>query len=631
MREPSVENSESIIFRNGLTMGGIVLLALLSMISSVFIAESSKGDAAAINLAGSLRMQSYRIATRLQDSHGADTHHAGDVAREIDQFERRLDHLWQIGAISPAAGDTKNRTLRAIESSWHDDLRSILETSATDNSPSTAYLRQVDEFVAKLDAFVMLLEQDTEAKILLLRLVQGMALFLILVLIFAAMYQLDSGVVVPLRDLVEVARKARSGDLTVRARHTGNDELGVLGHAFNLMTADLSAMYADLEARVEQQTQALRVSNRSLELLYHTARRLGESALDDADHQALLAEIEKLTGMGSVTLCLIDPATRQASRVFTTQPRPVGLPTFCSRPNCNPCLGAGATHPLDAGHELFSIPIKVQERQFGVLIVRNPGLESATAWQLPLLEAVARNIAAALRVNEQTEHRRRLALLEERAAIARELHDSLAQSLSYLKIQVGRLQLLAGGKETAAQARDIVAELREGLNSAYRQLRELIATFRLKMEHPRLEESLREVAREFSHRGQLPIELYHTDWNCALDPNEQIHVMQIVREALNNAVKHARAKRISVRLHGMHGGEAAIDIADDGIGLPAEPDRENHFGLNIMRERATQMGGVLSLHSQPDGGLRVQLRFLPAAGRRSPDSAGQPRDEVRYA
>ncbi|MCB1767497.1 MAG: type IV pili methyl-accepting chemotaxis transducer N-terminal domain-containing protein, partial [Candidatus Competibacteraceae bacterium] len=61
-----MDNSHSIILRSGLTLGGIVLLALLSMASSMFIAESSKGDAAAINLAGSLRMQSYRIATRLQ-------------------------------------------------------------------------------------------------------------------------------------------------------------------------------------------------------------------------------------------------------------------------------------------------------------------------------------------------------------------------------------------------------------------------------------------------------------------------------------------------------------------------------------------------------------------------------------
>lgn len=625
MESDLMESDESIVFRGGLTMGGIVLLALLSMISSVFIAESSKGDAAAINLAGSLRMQSYRIATRLQDSSGAG--HTEDVAREIDEFERRLDHLWRTGAISSAENDSKNRTLKVIGSFWRDTLRPILEISATDAPPSAAYLRQVDDFVVKLDAFVKLLEQDTEAKILLLRLIQGVALFMTLVLIFVAMYQLHSSVVVPLRDLVELARKVRSGDLTVRASHVGNDELGVLGHAFNLMVADLSAMYADLEARVERQTQALRVSNRSLELLYQTAKRLGESALDDAGYQALLAEIEKLTGMGSVMLCLIDATTHQATRVFSAQPRSGGWPSFCNRPHCEPCLGDGATHPLDAGNELFSIPIKDQERRFGVLVVRNPGLESAAAWQLRLLEAVARNIAAALRVNEQTEYHRRVALLEERTTIARELHDSLAQSLSYLKIQVSRLQSLSGDAETAAEARDIVAELREGLNSAYRQLRELIATFRLKMEHPRLEDSLREAAREFSHRGRLPVELDHAGWNCALDPNEQIHVMQIVREALNNAVKHARARHIRVRLHGSTHGEAVIDITDDGIGLPVESRRENHFGLNIMRERAHHLGGLLSLNSQPGEGLRVRLSFVPAACRSVPNTL----DEVRHA
>ena len=177
--------------------------------------------------------------------------------------------------------------------------------------------------------------------------------------------------------------------------------------------------------------------------------------------------------------------------------RPAAVPSFCTRPNCDVCLRDGVTHPLDFGHDAFSIPVKDQDQQFGVLIVRNPGLESVAAWQLPLLEAVARNIAAALRANEQTEHRRRLALLEERNAIARELHDSLAQSLSYLKIQISRLQTLLGGAKPTPEVRDIVAELREGLGSAYRQLRELLTTFRLKMEHPRLEDSLRDTVAEF--------------------------------------------------------------------------------------------------------------------------------------
>ena len=435
-------------------------------------------------------------------------------------------------------------------------------------------------------------------------------------LIFVAMYQLHTGVVVPLRDLVELAHKARRGDLSVRASHVGNDELGVLGHAFNLMAADLSAMYAELEARVEQQTGALRISNRSLELLYHTTRRLGETLPDEAAYRALIEDIETLTGLGSVTLCLVDSATCQAAQVFSTRTSAAAIPSFCHRPNCALCWGDGATHPLDACKDVFSIPIKDQEQQFGVLLVRNSGLEAAvTAWQLPLLETVARHIAATLRAARQAEHRWQLELLEERNALARELHDSLAQSLSYLKIQVSRLHALLSSVETAAEAHEIVTELREGLNSAYRQLRELIATFRLRMEHPRLEENLHAVVQEFSRRGQLPIELDCADWQCALKPNEQIHVMQIIREGLNNAVKHACADHIAIRLSCADRGEAVIEIRDNGVGLSLRHDGENHFGLSIMRERASHLGGTLCLQSPPTGGLWVQLCFIPAAHR----------------
>ncbi len=624
-----MESNESIILRSGLIMGGIVLLALSSMISSVFIAESSKGDAAAINLAGSLRMQSYRIATRLQDAPDDPAARAANVAREIDQFEQRLERLWRTGAISLAETDAKYQTLRAIESFWRGALRPVLESSPVDGLPPNAYLRQVDDFVVKLDAFVKLLEQATEAKILLLRLIQGSALFMILVLIFIAMYQLHTRVVTPLRDLVEWARQARGGDLSVRASHVGNDELGMLGRAFNLMAADLSAMYAELEARVEQQTQALRIKNRSLELLYQTARQLAESAPETSNYSTLLAEIEKLTGGGSVRLCLIDPPSRQATKVFSTHSslHPIETRPFCTHPNCDDCLGNGATHPLSTHRELFSIPVRDQERQFGVLIVRNPDLEAATTWQLPLLETVARQIAAALRANEQTEQRHRLALLEERNAIARELHDSLAQSLSYLKIQVSRLQSPTDGTDPVPESRAIVADLREVLNSAYRQLRELIATFRLKMEHPRLEDNLREAVQEFGRRGNLSIQLDLASWNATLDAHEQLHVLQIVREALNNAVKHARASRITVRLRVTNQGEAVIEINDNGIGLPDSCDRDGHFGLHIMRERADRLGGSLGLDSQPGNGLRVRLRFIPAARRRSPNAI----DEARYA
>ena len=179
---------------------------------------------------------------------------------------------------------------------------------------------------------------------------------------------------------------------------------------------------------------------------------------------------------------------------------------------------------------------------------------------MPLLEAVARNLAAALYVNEQAEQVQRLALLEERNAMARDLHDSLAQALSYLKIQVSRLQTSASGAAMHAETQEIIAELRQGLNNAYRQLRELITTFRLKMQHSRLEDSLRDVVQELSQQGGgLLIQLDHADWTgVVLNPNEQIHLLQIIREALNNVVKHARATQARVQLRSLEDGEVMV-------------------------------------------------------------------------
>lgn len=606
---------ESIIFRSSLTMGGIVLLALLSMFSSVFIATSSKDDAAAINLAGSLRMQSYRIITRLQQSSNVDSRPLQSVEQEINEFERRLNQLWQMDTL-PITESNNHKIFSTINNSWYNTLKPTLKTLAAGDPTPTNYLQRVDDFVKTLDEFVKLLEQNTKAKMLLLRLVQGVALVMILALILIAMYQLQTSVITPLRDLVKLANKARQGDLTVRSNHTGNDELGILGRAFNRMTIDLSVLYANLKAQVERQTQALQISNRSLELLYHTTHRLSETTPNEATYQTLITEIATLTGIQSVTLCLMQASAQQATQVFSTYPRSIAMPPFCSYPNCGRCLDDSITHQIDDSRFVLSIPIKDQEQQFGVLIIHSTYPESVAAWQLPLLEAIAHHIAATLRANEKIEQHQQLELLEERNTIARELHDSLAQSLSYLKIQVSHLNTLLKPLGITAETYGIITDLREGLNRAYRQLRELIATFRLKMEHSRLEDSLKEIVREFSQRGQLPITLDCTNWRHTLKPNEQIHAIHIVQEALNNAVKHAQARRITVRLFSTDDdSNAIIEIHDDGIGLPVHPERKDHFGLSIMRERAAYLSGTLNLDSQPAQGLRVQIKFPLSATR----------------
>ena len=131
-----------------------------------------------------------------------------------------------------------------------------------------AFVARMAAYVLDVDRLVYLIEHDLDRRIQTLRLIQGTALFAIIVVMFISLYLMHAQVIVPLADLLQCARRVRSGDFTVRAQHAGEDELGQLGQSFNYMVADLSRSYATLEAKVEEKTEQLARSNVSLEVLY---------------------------------------------------------------------------------------------------------------------------------------------------------------------------------------------------------------------------------------------------------------------------------------------------------------------------------------------------------------------------
>ena len=132
-------------------------------------------------------------------------------------------------------------------------------------------------------------------------------------------------------------------------------------------------------------------------------------------------------------------------------------------------------------------------------------------------------------------------MLQERNAIARELHDSLAQALSYLKIQATRLNK-AIDREDKITMEDVAGELREGLNNAYRQLRELLTTFRLKIDGSGLKVALESSIEQLRAQNSMNIHLDFALSNIPLTPNEEIHLLQIIREASQNSINHSGGK-----------------------------------------------------------------------------------------
>ncbi len=597
----------SIIARLGAAMLAISMMALIGMISSVIVAESTQGDAAGINLAGSLRMMSYRIISETQMHEDEGTAESlAQVKSSIAEFDKRIRSKVLVDVI-PSDGDHElNQQYESLINEWQLNLSpALIAAVEAGHTGNAEYIRQVEQFVPKIDEMVHLLERSTESKIKLLSLVQGISLFMTVLIIFIAMYDIKSNVTEPLAQLLQMAKEASQGKLDSRVYFESEDELGVLASTFNQMAEELSKIYADLEDRVQRKTAELRNSNESLQLLYRTTKRFNRDEDICARLMPVLKQLEEVTPVGPISVTLCEPNEERNYRQMTTQT--TERPADCSNQECNNCL---VTRLDQREHDTITRPIKTREAYFGEMALQYLPSQPPSQDQIQLIETIIENLGTVLSLELKAEREQQMSLLEERAVIARELHDSLAQSLSYLKMQVTRLQVLRRKEAKEEQIDDVVGELKEGLNNAYRQLRELLTTFRLTLDQPGLHPALETTVNEFSDRLGFPVQLEYAIRHQTLSPNEEIHVLQLVREALANVVKHAQATDVSVNLK-QQGDEVEVRIEDNGLGLPDGKDTTNHYGLVIMRDRATTLGGQLKVLNREGGGVCVLMRFSP--------------------
>jgi two-component system nitrate/nitrite sensor histidine kinase NarX len=604
----------SLVARLGGAIAAIALLAVLGMAVSGMVALSTQGSGAAINLAGSLRMQSWHMASLYQA--GRDPMHRRELSQAVDSFETTLKSHAITGMLSGSGEAGLAESYAGILKAWNGTIRPRLlgGTTLTEGTQADAMLRETGDFVDRIDLFVKQMEEATEAKILVMQVVLGAALVVTVLVVLLTVHLIHNGLVKPLHALLGVTDKAGRGDLSVRTDYTGDDELGRLGASFNEMAGDLAKLYQNLEARVEQKTEELTRSNRSLELLYHSIAKLHGSPPGRDTYLAVLRDIETVLGVGHGIVCLGEPGGHSGQAIATTMRRGDANP--CTKAECIWCHGTETPRVSikDDGRQLLTLPLSDAERQYGVLIIDVPPGMHPEAWQVQLLEALSRHIGVAIGAERRIEQSRKLGLLEERAVIARELHDSLAQSLAYMKIQVSRMQGVLGKPERATEMAGMLAELREGLSGAYRQLRELLSTFRLKMEGGDLRVALENTVAEFAERGDIDIGLSVEHRRCPLSPNEEIHVLHIVREALSNVLNHAHARHAEVRIACAEDGMLAVGIEDDGVGI-GKSAALHHYGMTIMEERARTLRGEIAFLAREPAGSRVLLRFHPASQR----------------
>ena len=626
----------SLLFTLGTVMAAITLLAFASMAVSLFIADTMQGEATAINESGALRMRAYRIASSMvYDAIDVNEHWQNTYAL-IEEFEQHL-HSPGLTAVLPENGQHPLRqAYDHVEYQWHEEIQPLfdiylegiidsgtaqgLDFTISEDAVTnlrTQYFSQVSGFVDNIALLAGLLEDHAETNIRRLRFYQLVALALTILLALTGFMLVNRRIRQPLQQLLRGAERARKRDFSFRTSHTGKDELGQLGLAFNTMAEDLSCIYTELEERVQQKTFELERSNSSLELLYKTVKRLNLSPSPHEVYLELIQDIERLAGLRGGAICLTHQDNDTAAMLATTLDKNSIQKQLCEKTGCSQCLCGDTIQSLDFNgkqQKITAIPVQDSARQYGVLLMAVDSEKVMEAWQKKLLETIASHIAITINSSQQEAENRRLELMEERSVIARELHDSLAQSLTFMKIQVSRLQAELKNPENESSTEKIITELRLGLNNAYRELRELLTTFRLKIDGQTFNQALENTVEEFNQRSDTRICCDNRLTYFDLTPNEEIHILQLVREALSNVIHHAKAKNAQVLLEYSQEGDIRICVEDDGIGIDESKlqSHPHHYGLTIMNERASSMHGQLSIENKSTGGTRVKLIFRPS-------------------
>lgn len=588
------ESSTSLIARAGQIMAIIITLGLVSMISSMLVTESLNGDAAQINKAGALRMQAIRISRAYYEDTSLQKN---QVKAEIQDFNIRLSSLLlgkHLKQKDPSEVEIQYQNILRL---WKQVNAQALSIEHLSNQQLMQQTTKLDRFVIKLDHLVTLLQLESEKKLSLLRLIQGITLLLVIAVASFVLIKLNRKLIVPLKQLVRVAEQVGKGNFEEKANYNENNELGMLANTINQMSSELKLTYQQFEHRVANKTLEISRNNQSLDLLYRSARNLAGYTLSEQDTPTfqidllIIEELEQLIGIGKISVTLND--SKQNNLI-------IDVINSNNKIIDNICFNY---------HEF---PLEKQSLLFGYLVWELPKNNIAHEWQKQILQGMADIIATAIELDQKRISENRLVIVEERAVIARELHDSLAQSLSYLKVQMSLLTRKMQKQVPQTQVEETIDDIKDGLNSAYSQLRELLTTFRLKLDDPSIKSALASTVTEFSAKCQHSIEFNYQLPANYLSANQEIHLLQIVREALSNIHRHANASLagISITLKDI---KVMVKIWDNGKGLPEssieQKSGQGHFGLGIMQERAKSLNTQIHIGNREEQGTVVNFEF----------------------
>ncbi len=259
---------------------------------------------------------------------------------------------------------------------------------------------------------------------------------------------------------------------------------------------------------------------------------------------------------------------------------------------------------------VIAVPLRHKGKVMGVYNLFMPD-DRAIPEEISLLFlSISEHLGMALENARLTRENLRITLMDERQMLANEIHDSLAQTLAYMKMRLALLREAIQGEE-AANTEKYLAQVDDAMETAYSGLRELLTQFRQKMDSRGLIPALEDVMQHFHGRTGVEVEFSNKVRDINLTPDQEVQVFHIVQEALANIGKHSHALHVRVSIES-HADRYTVTIEDNGIGLTSNASTGGpgmHLGMNIMRERAQRLGGEIAFENRVGEGMRVRLEF----------------------
>ena len=469
---------------------------------------------------------------------------------------------------------------------------------------------QCKQIISAYSVFVTEAEKDVLIKQSLVSLLQLFSLFLIFCIATSVMLTSWRVLINRLGKIIAGIPKEVTTD---SAENQYNDELEELEKLVAVMSARFEAIQVETKWTNKNSTEKVRKMILAQDFMFKLTKLIGNPELNELVIKKTLDSLEQVLNVNNVALVFSESGSSiTTQRALFSSDWPLSFDESMFDESIARTSISHSTKLIKAECvQCVTLPLLSPNGWLGILIIEAEANRYFDEFELKLFDATAQMMAISMSFQAKEQESRRVALLEERAVIARELHDSLAQSLSYMKFQLAILQSGFGNHLLELGADDIVNDLREGLDNAYRELRELLTTFRVRMDVRGLDYVLEEAIEEFSQRSSLTITLDNRLQECKLSVNEEFHLLHVVREALSNIVRHSGAKKVNIALIYQATGDVIVTIDDDGIGCTFDESKPHHYGLAIMTERAYCLGGKIDILPRRKGGTRVRLLFRP--------------------